>query len=718
MTPAEESCTLAAAAVERLDTLADGGGWCDFWVAAGPSTSWVTAYAGHALAVAARCAALPDAVRARARARAAAAADALVAQGRAGAWGWSPATRADADSTAWAARALLATGRPVDDRTWAFLAGHVTERGYRTYRSARHTGTWARPTGEVSAVVLLAQHEAGRLGPGELALGWRRWCAGTTDSHWWASPWQPRALVASAAAAAGVTEVAEVPDVHAARRAAGGSGAEDAPVGDLAARWWAASIAGGAHAGGRGGARALLAARLPGGGWPGDTVVLVPAQQGGGPAVATVDARGVFTTATVLHAALAALCAAARVTPDTGRAARRPATRAASSVQPPPRMPGRDTRWDAGVAAVAESQGVDAGLALSAFRELTHESLAARSPWPSPALSVLAAGSPVEFSASARPALRFTAEVGDPRLPTAARLRCGLAAVGRTAGTLGLREGWDAADGVVAVLADPDLPVPPSTRFRLWAGVDLPPVGPPTLKAYLSLHPGEVADWPGRRAAALGAAGIPTTGAVRDVLDLMRRGGWGHEVGIGVGPHGRWALKLYDELDRWRPDLVAGILERAGLPGTVGDLAPEIPGVLRATTAGRRRSGIAVRVDPATGDVVDLTTAVAFPVPLVGRGALTTRVVDWLVSLGHPAEPLTALVAAVEPGWADAPPAQKQLSLVTRTVGRAGTSTTVYVRPPDPAPAVGHEGRPALAHSTPPVAPGRSSRLTVPLTAV
>ena len=223
--------------------------------------------------------------------------------------------------------------------------------------------------------------------------------------------------------------------------------------------------------------------------------------------------------------------------------------------------------------------------------------------------------------------------------------------------------------------------MPPSTRFRLWAGVDLPPAGPPTLKAYLSLHAGEVAGWPERRAAALGAAGIPTTGAVWDVLDLMRRGGWGHEVGIGVGPHGRWALKLYDELDRWRPDLVAGILERAGLPGTVADLAPEIPGVLRAAAAGRRRSGIAVRVDPATGDVVDLTTAVAFPVPLVGRSALTARVLDWLVSLGHPAEPLRALVAAVEPGWADAPPAEKLLSLVTRTVGRAGPSTTVYVRP-------------------------------------
>lgn len=671
--PVETCARIAEAAVDRLGGLAhQAGGWSDFWLEPGCSTSWVTAYTtvavaraarrGSGLAAEARASAAETAERAGAR---------LAATARHGSWGWAEGLRADADSTAWAARALLATGRPVEAATWQFLDRHRGPAGYRTYAAAA-TGSWTRATPEVTAAVLLARHEGGRLPPTELLAGWRALGAvAPWTSHWWPGPWHPAALVLELWGAAGRPGPRPEPPAE--------HGDPPASTAELADRLWVAALL---EAPDLALPDALLARMLPGGGWAGDTIVLVPAQAQDRPALPTHDARGVFTTATVLHGALAAIERAApadlpRQHSQPSRGGRPGRRRGAAH---PVEDSARDDRWDAVIARAAEAGGVPAAAGLAAFRSLTAESLAAGSPWPSPQLSSLASGHPVELSAGPLPGLRLTTEVGDPRLPPAARVRSGLAAVGRTARLLGVERAWEGpAGGIVDSLVDPDLPVPDGCRFWLWAGVDLSATGPAVLKAYLSLHAGDVDGWPARLVEAL--APLPTAGSATRAREILSGAGWCHEVGIGVGAAGRWGLKVYYELDRWRPDVVAALLRGCHLPGSLADVTADIPGVVRATHAGRRRAGIALRVDPTSGDVVELTTALAMPPALVSRRELAGRVVSWVAGRGQDPGPLQALLVAVEPGWVDAGPGLRQLGLVTLSTGRRGTSATVYVRP-------------------------------------
>jgi hypothetical protein len=552
----------------------------------------------------------------------------------------------------------------VAERTWEVLESYRTERGFRTYRATPSTGRWAEPTPEVSAVVLAALAEAGRIDADRHAALWALWCSppGQVTSQWWPTPWQPSALIAA-------TRPGGRP-----RRTTDGirppSGQRDAAfpttVADLAAALWLGSLSGWDPDP----MVEELARRLRSdGGWRGDTTVLVPGQREGDDDTCTRDARGVFTTATVLYAASAALSApAAQRAPAASSTWGRAQSR-------------RDERWDAEIVHVSRAQGVDPALALTTFRALTRESLSGAVDWPSSQRSVLAAGQPVEYSATGRAGVRFTTEVGDARLPVHARVRAGLAAVDRAAALLDLSEGWAGAAPLVDVLTDRMLPVPEGTRFWLWAGADLAPDRPPTLKAYLSLHAGDVDGWRERRTAALVAGGVPASGTVWAALRCLYGVSWGHEIGVGVVPDGRWGIKVYDELDRWRPDVVARLLDLCGIPAVASDLAPEIPGVLRASTTRPRRSGVALRVDPLSGEVTEVTTAVAFPAPLAGRDVLTERVLAWLDGLGQPTAPLRALVDVHAHAWHVAPPAERMLSLVTRTASRSGTSATVYVRP-------------------------------------
>ena len=175
------SADLAEEAVRHLAALAHpGGGWTDFWVAAGPSSSWVTAYAGVALARAASSPQLPGELRAAAAVAVEGAVAAVRGQSRDGSWGWSASTRPDVDSTAWVIRLLASASAPVPDRAWAFLDAHRTEGGYRTYRDPA-LGTWTAPSPEVSAIALLAQYEAGRITRADLRAGLERWCAPGAD---------------------------------------------------------------------------------------------------------------------------------------------------------------------------------------------------------------------------------------------------------------------------------------------------------------------------------------------------------------------------------------------------------------------------------------------------------------------------------------------------------------------------------------------------------
>ncbi|MET0789219.1 MAG: prenyltransferase/squalene oxidase repeat-containing protein [Cellulomonas sp.] len=639
-----------SAAVRRLAQLAHRGGtWTDFWLDPGPSSSWVTAYVGLALAHAADDDRLHADVRALARRTAGRAADALLTTSRDAAWGWSPTVRPDADSTAWAVRLLGATARPVEARTWAFLDEHMGAHGVRTYAGSHAAGRWSDVMPEVTAVALMAQHEGGRLSRERLAERWVELFGADHgwSSHWWPGTAHPTALVL------GAWQLAGRPEGHHALDVPTAGGPADL-VRIAAALGVPTSLDG------------LLVGAQPNGQWTGSTVLLVPAAHAGHAPTRTIDARGAFTTATALDALLAT-----RPWPSAPARPARPRT--------------RDDRWDRLVADAAASQGVDGTTALDAFRALTRESLSAPSPWPAEQLSSLAAGLPVELSTQLGthpdPALRLACDVGDPRLAPHRRARSGLAALARTADHLGLADAWHAARPVLTLLTDRDLPVPDGSRFWLWGGLALHADSSATLKAYLSLHGGDVPGWQARETAALAAAGVPGGSPVRDATGLLATAGWCQQIGVGLAADGRWGLKVYYELSGWRPELVREVLAVCRLPDEIASLTPEVPGVLRASMAARRRAGVSLRVDPATGAVGELTVTSAFPPPLVGRDELDARVLRWLATTGAETGPLTALLAAVAPTWRDAPPLDRRVSLFTRSLSRTRTATTVYVRP-------------------------------------
>lgn len=684
--PAVEAAVTAA--VHRLLELSHPEGtWTDFWLEPGAATSWVTAYAAHALATAAGSRHLPTSTRVLAGHAAGQAADTLLRTGRDGAWGWTPHVRPDADSTAWVVRTLCATGRPVPEQTWSFLARHRVPSGFRTYTSSA-AGAWSAPTPEVTAAVLLALHDGGRLTTEQLAAEWVALFGDRTTwrSHWWSTALHPTAVVRAAWVAArrpeatghDPREVGGRPADEAAIRAHRSGSAAQARRGHgpgaVAAAVWVAALTGDPPP-----LSELLALQLTDGGWPGLTALTVPPAHLGHRPRRTRDARGVFTTATAVQALLA--------TGVDGGAHPEGVDVPSPPPRRQPRRAPRDARWDPVVIAAARSQGCDPVLASQAVAELTRESLAARSPWPTEQLSTLAAGLPLELSAGGSKRLRLACEVGDPRLPPHRRVRSGVAALARTASALGVEAAWVSAQAVLDVLVDPQLAVPDGNRFWLWGGLDLHPDRTPVLKAYASLLARDVPGRQEREHAALLAAGVPLGSRVFTVLDRLRADGWCQQIGLASGPHGRSGLKVYYEVPAWRPALVGALLSLSGLPDQVSAVTPDVPGVLRSELAARQRSGVSLRVDTATGSVDELTVTAAFPPPLVGREELDRRVLAWLSRTGSPAQPLAALLAAVEPTWRDAPSLERRLSLFTRSlrrgtgVGPASCATTVYVRP-------------------------------------
>jgi hypothetical protein len=646
------------------------GSWTDFLLAPGPSDAWVTAYTGTALALAANDHLLDPRSRTIAgRSADAAACWLLRCVGEDGGWGWTMTVRPDADSTAWAVRLLALRGWPVPAQALAFLTAHRDRDGYRTYRSEKLTGSWSTPTPEVTAAVLLARHATAALDRAGLAAAFQSLLApslapdGQWHSIWWDTPPHPTAIVGAAYTCAGRPDLPTPPKLHLDPANPTGNAWE------LAARLWAAA----AFATERPGECARLAARLLAlrrgdGGWPGQARLRVPAQHTAREPQWSRDARGIFTTATALHALLAAgpVAACTRI----GRA------RTSKTEKSNPRG-----TYDDVVSRVATAAGVDGGTALTAFRALTKDSLARPGVWPAAQLSNLAGGTPLEFSVGPSPALRLTTEVGDPLLPPHRRVRSSLRAIARAAAVLGLTERWRAVQPAVAVLADPDLPVPDGNRFWVWAGLDLAPGSGATLKTYLSLHAEDVPGWQARELAFLRSCGVPDASPAHAVIDRLRQDGWCHEAGLGLTPRG-WGIKIYYELAGYRPPVVSEILSLCGLDPDPTGIAPEVPGVLRASLAAKRRAGIAIRIHPSTGRVDEVTVAAAFPVPMIGRTALTDRVRSWLGPSASPAH--DAAVAAILPTWRttpDPPPAAKLHSLFTRTRSPRGDETKIYLRP-------------------------------------
>ncbi len=121
----------------------------------------------------------------------------------------------------------------------------------------------------------------------------------------------------------------------------------------------------------------------------------------------------------------------------------------------------------------------------------------------------------VNVGPSASPALRCAAEVGDPYLPPYPRALSALESLAELAQELGYAQAYDRIMPGISQLVSPDLPVPETTRFWVWGGLDVAPgtdQAPmqPILKIYLNLMDTELGG--GGRArleAALAAAGIP-----------------------------------------------------------------------------------------------------------------------------------------------------------------------------------------------------------------
>jgi hypothetical protein len=159
------------------------GRWVDYRLPVGSSDGWVTAYTVVALAAAARL--IPNADPRAAALRGAG----WLSEARdyeAG-WGFNATTGADADSTAWALRALRVAGIPAERRDVDFLLAHWTPSGgVATYHSG--PGHWGDAHPDVTPVALLA------LPPGAAAavteatteyLAAARRSDGAWPAYWW-----------------------------------------------------------------------------------------------------------------------------------------------------------------------------------------------------------------------------------------------------------------------------------------------------------------------------------------------------------------------------------------------------------------------------------------------------------------------------------------------------------------------------------------------------
>jgi hypothetical protein len=648
------------------------GTWSDFVVAIGTSDAWVTAYAGFALAEAASAQQLPPPVRRTAAAGADAAADWLLANPhRDGAWGYNARACPDADSTAWAIRLLAARKRAIPPEALRLLDSRATDAGFTTFQCSK--GRWAEPTPDVSAVVLLAQLDAGVIHEQGLVEQWRRLVApaasarDTWKSLWWLGEFYPTAVAVEAWAAGGGPDLRPVP-VWVDRPS---TVFERALSLSVATHTFGSAADTGIRR------SELLAARLPDGGWAGDAQLRIPSQRRGEIYAASVDGRGVFTTSTALRGLIAVTKEPAGAFPVVPKSSQ--------SLQP---RTGRDqagSAYDQLIGDLAGNVGADVESSVAVFRALTRESLAQGTPWPSNQLSSLAGGLPLELSVtSGSPALRYAVEVGVPTYPPHLRLASGLQAVERVASSLGMSEAWREALTSVHELVSPDLPVREGQTFWLWAGVDTR-AGASTLKTYLSLHAPDLPGSHGRLVRVLRNLGAPPQSAVFDIIERLERVGFCHELGLGISPDGRIGAKVYYELHGWRPKLVASVLADAGLPGDQSSICPEIPGILRESLAVKQRAGIAVRVRPTDGSVPEVTVAAEFPPPLIGAGVLASRVGDWLASVGGDRTTHDAIVARLLPGW-QGDRSRKLHSMFTRSRTADSVTNTVYLRPPYPYP--------------------------------
>lgn len=609
------------------------GLWGAFRLRPGESREWVGAVAGFALAEAAGSGRLPPALSTAARARAERSARVLRACERpGGGWGYDATVPPDSDSTAAALRLFAALGQTAPASAEFLMAQGNPADGWATYGPMRPWDRWSQPCPEVDGAAALALFAMDALDREDLVTLWRKRLALAQGDHghwrafWWPGPGAATLAAIEVWSAAGrPAPCPRLPDP-----AAPGMSTLDAVT--LAQARGLLDPAQGARA------LADVCARTDRPGhWPADAVLLAPPRHPASPpGDRSPEGRGVLTAAAALRALIALPHA------------------------PAPRLAPRPVPTVAqGLGHLAEDLGLSrqaAAMAGRAGAALLDPLLNPPIPWPNKALSTLARGWPVEFSATLdpdhRPALRLACDLGDPRLSPAGRAWTARASLARAALALGM-DPRPLRTGLAPLIALARRGEP-GQRFLIWGGLDLTdgPHGPqPILKAYANLalagpDPGDRLALAARIVAAAGGAGA---GAGADLLALDAALGAGRpqQMGLALTARGLAGAKVYWELPGHDPAAVARMA--AGLGLTLPDgFSPEIPGIASMGSALRGLSGLAVHLHPTRGLVPELTLATQAARGVTWRDAHeAASITGWAAMLGLSARPALTLMAAL-----------------------------------------------------------------------
>ncbi|MDQ1899319.1 hypothetical protein RAH32_02520 [Paracoccus sp. WLY502] len=643
---------LAVTARRLMAMQGPDGLWGAFRLRPGESREWIGAVAGFALAEAAASGRLPPALAASARACAGRAACALRARERpGGGWGYDASVPPDSDSTAAALRLFAALGQDAPASV-VFLAaqGNPTD-GWSTYGPMRSWDHWSLPCPEVDGACALALSAAGAVDRDELATLWRKRLALGQDAggHWRAYWWPGPGVATLAAIEVWVAAGRPAPYPRLPDPATPDMSALDAVT--LAQARGLLDPAEGLSAL----AEACVRMDRPGQ-WPADAVLLAPPRHPASPpGDSSLEGRGVMTTAAALRALMALPACQAP------RSIRRPV---------PPVAQGLGT--------LAETLGLSrqaAHLARRAGATLLNPLLAPPVPWPNKAVSSLARGWPVEFSATLdpdlRPALRLACDLGDPRLSAPGRAWVARASLVRAARKLEM-DPQPLRSGLAPLIASAHQ-CDPGERFLIWGGMDLmdgPQEPQPILKAYanLALAGRDPADRLKLAARIVAAAGGTDVGA--DLLALNAALGAGHpqQMGLALTAQGLAGAKVYWELPHYDAAAVARMAVAVGLTNLPDTFTPEIPGIASHASALRVLSGLAVHIHPVRGLAPELTLAVQAPQGVTWRDAHeAASIAAWAAGMGLSAKPALALMAALR---SEGPAPRSLHTLTLRADGR------------------------------------------------
>ena len=293
------------AGAHHLLTCQDADGRiADYQLPPGAADGWTTALSAVALAEVAASTVSPPSAAADGLQRAA---DHLEALRRPGGWGYCRAVATDADSTAFALRALSLAGRaPAQPQALALLEGYLTPYHHaRTFADTGRMGAWAARHDDVTPSVGLAMLQLAappaRLAGLVAASRAAQQTDGTWAAYWWYRPWYATWLNLCWLNRCGGAP----PSLRAQGRAslAGLRGALSAL--DLACVLGILDETDPAEAGADPAAdavaRRLLGLQQEGGGFPASAALMLPSQRPGVPLDGPyADHRGTVTTAVAL----------------------------------------------------------------------------------------------------------------------------------------------------------------------------------------------------------------------------------------------------------------------------------------------------------------------------------------------------------------------------------------------------------------------------------